>query len=454
MGKRSLFAMLLLCGCVEPSDNEKPDRMMDIGVGKLKPTCTVIDNRSLVENDPAIVNDARFSFARMFERFRATTPPGYTVPTPATMFNQLFAAYGRGPDADVRGYGLKARNPEAGLGAYDPFTGTGLHFKPVAIFGRFDLGNEKADSCGESRIVYWMEQAPVIGRASVIVELHTPPVYDDRGKPSCVPIANFWGSLSTQSDPAVRAAMLDTFFFDGLPGMPFAPASARGAGWDGPGQLRANNFVGNVQWNLREAKWQGSCTGSSSNCTAGFAIADTKNSPSDRLFAKKHGNAAAFEHWFLSKSVPKLAKAKNVNELTLGNAFDFNELESISQPFADDPSSVLYKQAASAQFKADITAKLAEEGSTLTADNILDRATAMTCGGCHRISRNADLGGGVTFPSPTGFTHVNESGALSPALVNVFLPARLELLQSYLCGKNFDPGDGETISGHALREPN
>jgi hypothetical protein len=388
----------------------------------------------------------------VFEQLRATTPAGYTVPTAREMFGQLYAAYGRGPDADVRGYGLKARSAEAQLGTYDPFTAEGMHFKPVAIFGRFDLSNEKQDTCGESRIVYWMERAPVTGRSSIIIELHTPPVYDDHGKATCVPIANFWGSLSTQSDPAIRAAMLDNFFFNGLPGMPFAPASARGAGWDGSGQLRANNFAGNVQWNLREAKWQGSCNGP--NCTAGFAIADTKNSPSEKLFAKTHGNAAAFEHWFLSKAVPKLAKAKTVNDLTLGNAFEFNELESISQPFTDDPSSVLYKQAASAQFKADITAKLVEDGRDLTADNILDRATAMTCGGCHRISRNADLGGGLTFPAPTGFTHVTETGALSPALTTQFLPARLQLLQAYLCGKNFDPGDGETISGHAIHEPN
>ena len=452
MGKRSFLVMLLLCGCVEPSDNGMPDRPMDTSFDKVKPTCTTIDNRSLVENDPAIINDARFSLARVFERIRLTTPAAFAAPTPSAMFSQLFTAYGRGPDADAHGYGVKYRSAETQLGSYDPFTPTGLHFKPVAVLGRFDLGNEKADSCGESRIVYWMENAPVAGKASVIIELHTPPVYDTHGKPTCAPIADFWGSLSTQADPAARAAMLDSFFFDGLAGMPYAPVSARGAGWDGSGQLRANNFVGNVQWNLREAKWQGSCNGS--NCTAAFAIADTKNSPSEKLFAKTHGNAAAFEHWFLSKAVPKLAKADDVNELTLGNAFEFNELESISQPFADDPSSVLYKQAASAQFKADITAKLVEDGWNLTADNILDRATAMTCGGCHRVSRNADLGGGLTFPSPTGFVHVSETGALSPALTNQFLPARLELLQSYLCGKNFDPGEGETMSGHALHEPN
>ena len=44
---------------------------------------------------------------------------------------------------------------------------------------------------------------------------------------------------------------------------------------------------------------------------------------------------------------------------------------------------------------------------------ILDRATAVTCAGCHRISRSADLGGGLVFPRPAGFVHVGEAGVLS-----------------------------------------
>lgn len=432
-----------------------PDKAIDMTAEKPKPMCVVIDNRSLVETSPTVVNDARFSLARVFDQIRATTPTGYQASTSREMFSQLFAAYGRGPDADTQGYGLKYRAAETQLGAYDPFTTGGFRFKPVAVLGRFDLGNEKAGSCGESRIVYWMENGPVTGRAGIIIELHTPPVIDSHGKNDCEPIAEFWASLSAQADATVRAGMLETFFFAGLPGMPYAPASAHGAGWEGRGQLRSNNFVGKVQWNLREARWQPSCNGNSSNnCEARFMINDVKNNPSEKLFAKTHGNAAAFEHWFLSKAVPKLAKAKTANALSLGNAVEFNALDSISQPFADDPSSVRYKQAASAAMKAKITEKLVEEGSTLTADNILDRVTAVTCAGCHRLSRDADLGGGLVFPQPIGFVHVSETGALSPAMLNEFLPARRQLLQDYVCGKNFDPPDGETIGGHDIGEPN
>jgi hypothetical protein len=422
-----------------------------------KGTCPQVDNRSLVENDPVIVTDARFSLQRVFERIASTTPAGYAVPSASALFGQLFYDYGMGAGegADPNGYGLKYRHAEMALATADPFTTApeGLHFAPVALLGRYDMANEKAGTCGESRIVYWKDRGPVAGKAGIIIELFTSPVYDASGKASCAPIAQFWASLSAELDPAVRAARLESYYFDGLPGMAFPPVSARGAGWDGGGQLRSNNFVDAVQWNLREAKYQGRCDAAGA-CSAGFTLVDTKNSPSDKLFAGSHGYSAAFEHWFLSKSVPKLAKATKAVDLSLGNDPSFNAYEGISQPFADDPTSVLYKQAASATLRDKIAAKLVEEHSTLTVDNILDRATAATCAGCHRVSKNVDLGGGLVFPAPAGFVHVGELGQLSPALVNEFLPKRRQILQDAVCGRGLAPLDGETLSGHRVGEPN
>ena len=37
-------------------------------------------------------------------------------------------------------------------------------------------------------------------------------------------------------------------------------------------------------------------------------------------------------------------------------------------------------------FEAAISSKIAQTGSTLTVDQVLNRATAMTCGGCHQPS--------------------------------------------------------------------
>lgn len=448
-----------LCGCTDPAGTPAAgygDKSVD-HIEKKAP-CLAIDNRSLVETDTAIVSDERFSLERVFDRIAATTPNGYSVPSPAGMFGQLYYDYGMGAGegVDPAGYGLKYRSPEMALASADPFSDDpeGLHFGPVALVARYDMANAKADTCGESRIVYWKDRGPVAGKAGVIVELRTSPVYDDNGKASCDPIAQFWASLSTMADPATRAAALEHYYFEGLPGMAFPPVSARGAGWDGEGgQLRSNNFVDSAQWNLREANWRGSCDAAGA-CSAHFVLVDTKNSPSEKLFAGTHASSAAFEHWFISKAVPKLDKARAAADLSLGNDPTFDAFESISQPQPDDPTSVLYKQAASAALRAQIADKLVELESTLTVDNILDRATAATCAGCHRVSKNADLGGGLTFPSPAGFVHIGEQGQLSPALADEFLPKRRQILQDAVCGRGATPIDGETLAGHALREPN
>jgi len=66
----------------------------------------------------------------------------------------------------------------------------------------------------------------------------------------------------------------------------------------------------------------------------------------------------------------------------------------------------------------------------------------VSCAGCHRLSNNADLGAGITWPPSLGFTHVTERVTevvngetryvLSDALVNNFLPHRKEVLDDYL----------------------
>ena len=62
------------------------------------------------------------------------------------------------------------------------------------------------------------------------------------------------------------------------------------------------------------------------------------------------------------------------------------------------------------------------------------RAETQSCAGCHQFSNNASLGGGLTWPSSLGFVQVDERSNLSPALHNVFLPHRQQVLQSFVAG--------------------
>jgi hypothetical protein len=70
----------------------------------------------------------------------------------------------------------------------------------------------------------------------------------------------------------------------------------------------------------------------------------------------------------------------------------------------------------------------------------------MSCVGCHQFSSNQNLGGGLVWPASLGFVHEAEnqteaapdgpSGSLryviSPALINLFLPRREHVMETFL----------------------
>jgi hypothetical protein len=89
-----------------------------------------------------------------------------------------------------------------------------------------------------------------------------------------------------------------------------------------------------------------------------------------------------------------------------------------------------------------VSNKLTASGSNLTQEQVIARATAMTCAGCHNPSsfgltnQNA-IGPGERWPDTLGFTHINEFSfngvfPLSSALTDNFLPVRKEEFRQYL----------------------
>ncbi|MDX2088632.1 MAG: hypothetical protein SFX73_12325 [Kofleriaceae bacterium] len=62
-------------------------------------------------------------------------------------------------------------------------------------------------------------------------------------------------------------------------------------------------------------------------------------------------------------------------------------------------------------------------GPGLSKQNALDRLTTQTCMGCHDHSSDKDLGNEVL-----GFVHVDEDGAISQALTDVFMPGRAAIM--------------------------
>ncbi|HEY0254147.1 MAG TPA: hypothetical protein VGC41_21610, partial [Kofleriaceae bacterium] len=106
-------------------------------------------------------------------------------------------------------------------------------------------------------------------------------------------------------------------------------------------------------------------------------------------------------------------------------------------------------------FEKRIDEQLATLGSPLTPIAIERRATSQTCAGCHSLSTTApesDLGGGMVFPASNGFTHIQDA-TLSPALQQVWLPHRTQVLSNFLCAPT-PVVQGQTIGGSTIGAAN
>jgi hypothetical protein len=155
----------------------------------------------------------------------------------------------------------------------------------------------------------------------------------------------------------------------------------------------------------------------------------------------------AFQTDFIA-NVGSLLKDFNSFTLTVANDAHNNGQSHSEFPISKENDFLsAFKNGSSPTFQESLKNKLTASGSTLTTDQVLNRATAMTCGGCHMprffgLTRPDAVGPNQAWPdsSVTGFTHVaerpiiNGSFPLSPALTNVFLPARLAIFNKFLDG--------------------
>jgi hypothetical protein len=138
-------------------------------------------------------------------------------------------------------------------------------YKVLALVNRLDLAHQGWRNCGEHRIVYGKAAG---GKNFIIFEAVLP-----NPKPGCregcVPVAEFWKSLSAIDDAKVRAQKLEEFFFTGkaLPGVRpvvhvnhySANGVSTGYGSSGSGQIRTNQFL-QGPWNLKEFKTVVDCS--------------------------------------------------------------------------------------------------------------------------------------------------------------------------------------------------
>ena len=406
-------------------------------------TPSIDRDKSLVIHDPALLATP-FNFRRTLQKIIDTS--GGTT-TSEALLQTLLDTYSQSsftnPAVPVT-IPVSPRPQEAAQSAaqlLDPTSAIGM--VPVGLFNRFDLAPSDGSNCGEYRIVY--ARKPSFARFLMIFESKLPNPNPASGIAGCQPVVKFWADLTTKPDDASRIAALESFYYDGLP--PFGSVVAH-ANYGIPfGQVRTNLFVEPL-WMLRENRtWIDPFTG------APIFRADTvKESPLVELYRDPSGLPAGltvaqqqgFRTDFLNQPIcnlllpdranPAATEFDVVNGIGAGFLAAGDDFQSVSHPLpppqSDDPT-----QATDPAMSTAITTRLGALGvTTVDSTQVLTRAGAMTCGGCHQFSVGQALNSaGHHWPSSLGFVHIDESGNLSDALLSFFLPLRKQIVERFVC---------------------
>ena len=409
--------------------------------------------------------------------------------TPESIFRQLMDTQNDTPnavtagdvlcsdnDGKINGYPLnKCPRPE-GIEA----TGSDANvasridndYKPIALVNRIDLADKGWKNCGEHRIVYGKNNG---GQKNLIIFEAVLPNPKPGCRSGCRDVIEFWLDLSADPAPASRAAKLETFFYSGLPGFQavvksthYTSGTSSAYGGSGSGQIRTNQFLfrtgmGQGPWTLKEFKTFLSCTGGT--CDFDILPTSVKVNPYGVLwnrdvatgtvpplpFANGYATAiaglASLASTFQAEVGAQVTATRlanpDVNSITYEVKPEKNAAESQSQ------SPTKFASAADATFRTTLNTLAA--GFALTGGQIVNRATANSCAGCHLpngfgLTNANSIGPGVSWPAALSFVHVdtlplvslaaqpefnaanfggNDQGFnISPALLNAFLPAR------------------------------
>jgi hypothetical protein len=463
-------------GCAPEPDERQPAAEEKVDLCAAAPACDdsvaiASDSPALLVNDPAALVGLRLEAVL----WQLLALQGDLRTTPTELLQRLFdtentdqaGVFADGFHCDTEGNPAHQRWPAAfcpraegalakSHGFFTP--GDPDHFFPVAVVNRLDLMPAGAGTCGEYRIVYAKESGLTDpgNRLFLIFEASLP-----NPEPGCAlacrPVAELWRSL--EAAPAERAARLTKFFFEGLPGFDppihpshFGSVPIAGDGYYGVGgQVRVSERM-EEHWQMRELHLVMDPHGRTR-----FEPAMVGNNPFPSAFeplpaGQSSYRTGSFLRSFADESVPTLASRQLLQIGMTTPARCLGGESALGGPALNDYAT---RAASNADLQTAIQKALIEPGlgahcpvgDPLTADSILRRAMVQSCAGCHApaqfLGPERQLGCGLSWPESLGETHIDEHGALSPALKEVFLPHRAEVLASYLraCGAETTAGD-------------
>ncbi|QSQ26345.1 hypothetical protein JY651_16030 [Pyxidicoccus parkwayensis] len=437
---------------VEPAPH--PERR-GIGAVELPPqrpsaqAVTVDPRSSLIITDDTIVKN--FPLLKVMNQLVAQS--GVAGLTPLQLFQSWWATE-LPPNCvpNFNNYAYQCPRTEGNQAGVDPFINPGTNldeYVPTALVNRFDLAPLSGTDCGEYRIIYAKRSGFTNPgqRNLVIFEAVLPNPTPSLGLAGCMPVANFWASLTTTSSVATRVAMLQTFYFTGLSGgfMPVVHIDNYGnrTGTPASGQVRSNQFM-QPPWTLREFKVIRTMCGSIP-CALNFRTVPDSTNPGGLLFDPTSAHPEAFN--FQNAQFPSQVSNLAINDINLFN-FASTPPENSGQSNAQGPENdyLFHFGPGPSTFHNNVQVALTAAGSTLTPQQAVSRSLALSCAGCHQLSNGANLGGGIIWPPSLGFVHVSEQTSagpfgprynISPALSSVFLPHRKAVLETFInssCG--------------------
>jgi hypothetical protein len=456
--KTALAALLLASSSVFAQTSDRAGIGLEALPAPSTTPITVDARRSLAITDQAILS--QFSLQETLQAIISRS--AFPAMNPRTLFAQWWATQSNdvnvplrcntlnpaAPGApDLNGFAYDCPRAEGNERFTDPFSTGPEGYIPTGLFNRFDLAASDGSDCGEYRIIFARRSGVTsqTQRNLIIFEGVLANPKPHKGVNGCIRVAEFWAEMSNPSLTAsIRAQQIKSFYLNGLLGFePVFRPQSYGLNATGKGQIRSDQFL-ELNWMLREFKLSNGAPGSTSKKQLTMLPVSVKVNPDESLFSGDPNldrRKARFQESFLSQL--GTLTLPDINRFDYQVSDTFNSGQSISMPGGRQ---INYALKADAAFKARITTALQalKFPTGVNADQVLARATALSCGGCHQSSNNAALGGGLAnWPNSNGFTHVNEnitdnSGSegprfgISPALVNVFLPHRKTVLENYL----------------------
>lgn len=455
--------LIAACSAGSESSEERFDSQ-----GQAVKVTTIDVRRSLAVTEQTILS--RFSLQRVLTQL--ATQSGVPGLSATALFQQWWdtqnpaPGLSAGPHCDdtvtpgigstINGYPYLCRDGAEGAQAScDPFApDSACAYVPIGLFNRYDQAPENGAHCGEYRIVYAKTSGitSTSDRNLLIFEAAMPNPHPQQGLKGCQRIIDTWANLTPEDDIQARATALENFYFNGLGQgqsqgqTPIGPVISIGNFGDnalGVGQVRTNQFSNTTTgWSLREFKLFRTCAGASCSSMR-FVPVTNKNNSFGALFDpnSSYATAPAFRSFFPSQ-VESLS-AGTIPGLDISTPDTFNTAQSqASGTTAAEMRYTVQFGTSPSSLRSDLQTQLTSLGSSLTPDDIVARAQALSCAGCHRLSNNAPLGGGLTWPASLGFTHVTERATevvggetrfmLSDALLNHLLPARQAIFEDYL----------------------